>query len=73
MAALIDLIVLVPIIILILLFSIFNKTSAQQDLLRSISEKLKDLNEQFHDLAKELNKKTVNGGSGQLLALQSYY
>jgi uncharacterized membrane protein len=66
MVALIVLIVLVPIVILGLLVSILNKTSTQQDLLRTISERLRDLNTQVQELAKELKGQKQPPASEQL-------
>ena len=54
MTGLILLVILIPIVFFILLITILNKTTAQKDLLESLSDKIKKLNSQVDDLSKQL-------------------
>jgi hypothetical protein len=57
MTGLIILIILIPIVFLILLITILNKATAQNDLLESLSDKIKKLNYQLDDLSRKLQDK----------------
>lgn len=54
MTGLIILLVLIPVVIIILLVGIHTKTSSQQELLESLNEKFKQLNDRLVELSKKI-------------------
>jgi len=62
MTGLIILVILVPVVFLILLITILNRSSSQNELLESLNKKVKSLGDQLHELSKSIkeNPQTLN-------------